>query len=237
MSAAKTLKSFYLTNSASQLVQFSSVSQLYLILCDSMDYSTPGLPVHHQFPQLAQTRVHQVGDATQPSHPLSSPSPPAFNLFQHQGLFQWVSSSQGWSQYWSFSFSISPSNEYSGLISFRIDWLDLLAVHGTLKSLLQYHSSKASVIQYSAFFMAQLSHPHMNTGKTTALTRQTIVVCLSLFPLFPHLFAMKWWDWMPWSSFLDYFFTSSFDYFITRNNTYVTWRFLQQNLTVAISCM
>ena len=141
-----------------------------------MDYSTPGLPVRHQFPQLAQTHVHQVSDATQPSHPLSSPSPPAFNLFQHEGLFQWVSSSKGWSQYWSFSFSISPSNEYSGLISFRIDYLDLLAVHGTLKSLLQYHSSKASVIQYSAFFMAQLSHPYMNTGKTIALTRRTIVI-------------------------------------------------------------
>ena len=90
-------------------------------------------------------------------HPVS---PPAFSLSQHQGLFQWVSSSIRWPKYWSFSFSISPSNEYSGLISFRMDWLDLLAIQGTLKSLLQHHSSKASVHQCSAFFMVLLSHPY-----------------------------------------------------------------------------
>ena len=113
--------------------------------------------------------IHCVGDAIQPSHPLLSPSPPTFNLSQHQGLFQWVSSSIRWPNYWSFSFSISPSNEHSGLISFRIEWLDLLAVQGTLKSLLQYHSSEASVLQRSAFFIVQLSHPYMIMyGKTIA---------------------------------------------------------------------
>ena len=140
-----------------------------------MDCSTPGFPVHHQLPDLTQTHVHWVGDAIQPSHPLLSPFPPVFDLSQHQGLFQWVSSSHQVSKYWSFSFSISPSNEYSGLISFRIDWLNPLAVQGTLKSLLQHHSSKASILRHSAFFTVQLSHPYMTTGKTIALTRQTFV--------------------------------------------------------------
>ena len=116
-----------------------------------------------------------VSDTIQLSHPLSSPSPPAFNLSQHQGLFQWVSSSHRWPKYWSFSFSISPSNEYSGLISFRMDWLVLFAVQVTLKSLLQHHSSKASILQRSAFFIVQLSHPYMTTGQTIPLTRQTFV--------------------------------------------------------------
>ena len=133
-------------------------SILCLTLCNYMDRSTPGLPVSHQFPEFTQTHVHCVSDAIQPSHPLS-PSPPAFNLSQHQGLFQWVSSSHQMAKYWSFSFNISPSNEYSGLISFSMDWLDLLAVQGTLKSLLQHHSSKASILQCSAFFTIQLSHP------------------------------------------------------------------------------
>ena len=110
-------------------VQFSSVTQLCLTLCDPMDYNTPGFPVHHQLPELTQTHVHWVSDAIQLSHPLSSPSPPTLNLSQHQGLFQWVCSfCIRWPEYWSFS--ISPSNEYSGLISFRMDWLDLLAVQG-----------------------------------------------------------------------------------------------------------
>ena len=150
-----------------------------------------------------------------------------------------------WLKYWSFSFSISPSNEHSGLIYFRMDWLDVLAVQGTLKSLLQYHSSKASILRHSAFFTIQLSHPYMTTGKTIALTRQTFVgkvisplfnmlsrlvitflprskrllisrlqspsavileppkiKSLTLFPLFPHLFPMKWWDQMPWYIFM-----------------------------------
>ena len=136
----------------------------------------PGFPVHHQLLEFAQTQVHQVSDTIQPSHPLSSPSLPAFNPSQHQGFFLknhfFVSGVQ---KYWSFSFSISPSNEYSGLISFRIDWFDLLAVQGTLKSLLQHHSSKASILWHSAFFMVQMSHPYMTTGKTIALTRWTFV--------------------------------------------------------------
>ena len=153
-------------------VQFNSVAQSSPTLCDPMDCSTPGLPIHHQFPEFTQTHVHWVGNAIQPSHPLSSPSP-AFNLSQHRGLFKWVSSLHQMAKYWSFSFS--PSSEYSGLTSFRIDWLDLLAVQGTLKSLLQHHSLKASVLRCSAFFMVQLSHPNMTTGKPKALTRQTFV--------------------------------------------------------------
>ena len=150
-------------------VQFSSVQSLsHVRLCDPMNHSTPGLPVHHQLPEFAQTHVHWVGDAIQPSHPLSSPSLPAPNPSQHQGLFQWVSSLHEVAKYWSFSFSISPSNEHPGLMSFRMDWLDLLAVQGTLKSLLQHHSSKASILRCSAFFTAQLSHPYMTTGKTIA---------------------------------------------------------------------
>ena len=126
-----------------------------------MDCSIPGLPVHHQLPECAQTHVHQVSDAIQPSHPLSSLSPPVFNLSQHQCLFQGVSSSHQVAKYWSFSFSLSPSTDFSGLISFRINWLDLLAVQGTLMSLLQHHNSKTSIFQCSAFFMVQLSHTHI----------------------------------------------------------------------------
>ena len=139
-----------------------------------MDCRTPGFPVHHQLLELAQTHVHWVSDAFPPSHPLSSPSP-AFSLSQHQDFFQGVSSWIRWPKYCSFSFSISPSSEYSGLISFGIDWLYLLAVQGTLKSLLQHHSSKASILRHSAFFTVHLSHPYMTTGKTIALTRRTFV--------------------------------------------------------------
>ena len=158
-------------------VQFSSVAQSCPTLCDPMDCSTPGFPVHPQLLELAQIRVHRVGDATQPSHPLLSPSPPAFNLAQHLSqVFPNESVLRiRWPKYWSFSFNISLSNEYSRLISFRIDWLDLLAFQGTLKSLLQHHSSKASILWHSAFFTAQLSHPYMTTGKTIALTRWTFV--------------------------------------------------------------
>ena len=118
-------------------------------LCNLMDCSMPGFPVLHCLPEFTQTHVHRVGDATQPSYPLSPPFPPALNLLQHQGLFQWVIARIRWPKYWSFN--ISPSNEQPGLISFRIDWLDLLAVQGTLKSLLQHHGSKASILQCSAF--------------------------------------------------------------------------------------
>ena len=140
-----------------------------------MNHSTPGLPVHHQLPEFTQTHVHRVSDAIQPSHPLSSPSPPAPIPSQYQGLSNESTLRMRWPKYWSFSFSISPSNEHPGLISFRMDWLDLLAVQGTLKSFLQHHSSKASILQRSAFFTVHLSHPYMTTGKTIALTRQTFV--------------------------------------------------------------
>ena len=196
------------------------------------------LPCPSLSPEFTQTHVCWVNNAIQPSH-LSPLSPFALNLSQHQGLFQGVSCLYQVSKV--LSFNISPSNEYSGLISFRIDWFDL-AVHGTLKSPLQHYSSKASILQHSAFFMVQLSHPYMTTGKTIGLTIQTFVSKvmslllnmlsrlaiaflpsskllliswlqslqwfwsprkenLSLFPVFPHLFAMKWWDRMLWSSF------------------------------------
>ena len=132
-------------------------------------------PVHHQLPEFTQTRVHWVGDAIQPSHPLSSPSPPAFNLSQ-QRVFSNVSVlCIRLPKDWSLCFNISSSNEHSGLISFRMDWLDLLAVQGTLKSLIQHHSSKASILWHSAFFIVHLSHPYMTTGKTIALTKWTFV--------------------------------------------------------------
>ena len=135
----------------------------------------PGLPVHHQLPELAEAHVHWVNDAIQPSHPLSSPSPPAL-IFTSIRVFSNESALLiRWTNYWSFSFSISLSNKYSGLISLHIDGFDILAVQGTLQSLLQHHSSKASVLQCSAFFIIQLSHPYMTTGKTIALTKLTFV--------------------------------------------------------------
>ena len=155
--------------------QFSLATQLSPTLCDPMNCSTPGFSVHHQLLELTQTHVHRGDDAMQPSHPLSSPSPLAFNLSQRQVFLNESVLRMRWPKYWSFSFSISPSNEYSGLISFRMDWLDLLAVQQTLKSLLQHHSSKASILQRSAFFTVQLSHPYMTTGKAIALTRWTFV--------------------------------------------------------------
>ena len=136
--------------------QFSSVTQSYPTLCNPMNRSMPGLPVHRQLPEFTQTYVYPVGDAIQPSHPLSSPFPPAPNPSQHQSLFQWVNSSMRWPKYWSFSFSIIPFKEHPGLISFRMDWSDLLAAQRTLKSLLHQHSSKASVLQSSAFFSRQV---------------------------------------------------------------------------------
>src|SRR5574337_672071 len=128
--------------------QIRSVAQSCPTLCDPMNRSTPGLPVQHQLPEFTQTHVHRVGDAIQPSHPLSSPSLPALNLSQHQGLFQLVCSSPQVAEV--LKLQISPLNEYSGLISFRMDWFDLLAVQGALKSLLQHHSSKASILPRSA---------------------------------------------------------------------------------------
>ena len=156
---------------------FCSVQISHLVLSDSLRphglHSTPGFHVHHQLPEHAQTHVHRVGDVIQPSHPLLSPSPlpsifPSIRVFSNESLL-----CIRWPRYWSFS--ISPSNEYSGLISFRVDWLDLLAVQGTLKSLLQHHSSKSSILWCSAFFIVQLSYPYKTTGKTIALTTWTFV--------------------------------------------------------------
>ena len=164
------------------MVQFSSVAQSCLTLCDPINHSTPGLPVHHQLPE-------STANSWSPPKPMSIESVmpsnhlilccsllllpsifPSIRVFSSQsaGLIKWP-------KYWSFSFSISPSDEYSGLISFRMDWLDLLAVQVTLKCLLQHRSSKASILQRSAFFIVQLSHPYMTTGKTIALTRWTFV--------------------------------------------------------------
>ena len=144
-------------------------------LCDPMNCSTPGLSVHHQVPEFTQTHVHRVGDAIQPSilcRPLLLlPSIfPSIRVFLNQSAL-----CIRWPKYWSFSFNISLSNEHPGLISFRMDWLDLLAVQGTLKCLLQHHTSKASILRHSVFFTVQLSHPYMTTGKTIALTRRIFV--------------------------------------------------------------
>ena len=152
-----------------------SVAQSCLTLCDSMDCSTPGFPVLHYLPEVAQTHVHWVSDAIQSSRPLSNllllPSIfPSIRVFSNESAL-----CSRWPKFWSFSFNISPSNEHAGLISFKMNLLDLLAVLGTLKSLLQCHSSKASILWCSAFFIIQLSHPYMTTGKTIALTRQTFV--------------------------------------------------------------
>ena len=130
-----------------------------------MNHSTPGLLVHHQLPESTQTYIHCVSDAIQPCHPLSSPSPPALSLYPIRVFSNESALCIRWPKYWSFTFNISP-----GLMSFRMDWLDLLPVQGTLKSLLQHHSSKASIFRHSAFFIVQLSHPYMTTGKTIALT-------------------------------------------------------------------
>ena len=141
-------------------------------LCDPMNCSTPGLPVHQQLPELTQTHVHRISDAIQPSDPLLllPTIPPSIKVFSNESTLR-----IRWPKYWSFSFSISPSNKHPGLISFRMDWLALLAVQGTLKSLLQHHSSKASILWRSSSFTVQLSHPYMTTGKTIALTRWTFV--------------------------------------------------------------
>ena len=140
-----------------------------------MNCSTPGLPVHHQLPESTQTHVHQVSDAIQSFHPLSSPSPPAPNPSSIRVFSNESTLCMRWPKYWSFSLSIIPSKEHPGLISFKMDWLDLLAVQGTLKSLLQHHSSKASILRHSAFFIVQLSHPYRTTEKTAAFTRWIFV--------------------------------------------------------------
>ena len=152
-----------------------SLSRVQLFATPWTATCTPGFPVLNYLPKFTQTHVHWVGDAIQQSHPLLSPTPPALNLSQYQSLSNELAHHIGWPKYWSFSFSISPSNEYSGLISFRIDWFDFFAVQGILRSLLQHHNMKALVLLHSAFFMVQLSHLYMTTGKTIAFTLWTFV--------------------------------------------------------------
>ena len=157
------------------MFQFSSVTQLCLTLCDPMNHSTPGLPVHHQLPEFTQIMSIEL---VMPSNHLIPCRPlillpsifPSIRVFSHESVLHIK-----WPKVLEFHFSLSPSNEYSGLISLRMDCLDLLAVQGTLKSLLQHHSSKASILWHSAFFIVQLLHPCMTTGKTIALTRWTFV--------------------------------------------------------------
>ena len=179
------------------MIQFTSVQFSRSVVF--LPFATPWTAAHQTSLSIAnsqsftQTHVHWVSDAIQPSHPLSSPSPPAFNLSQHQGLFKWVSSSYQVVKVLEFHFSISPSSEYSGLISFRMDWLDLLAGQRTLKSLLQHHSSKTSILRRLAFFTVQISHPYVTTGKTIALTRWTFVdkVMSLLFNMLSRLVIAK----------------------------------------------
>ena len=175
-------------------VQFSSVAQLCLTLCDPMDCSTPGLPVHHQLPELL--KLMSIESVILSDHLilccplLLLPSIfPSIRVFSNESVL-----CIKWPKYWSFSFIISPSNEPQGLISFRMDWLDLLAIQGILKSLLQHHSSKASILQSSAFFIVQLSHPYMTTGKTIALNRQTFVgkVMSLLFTMLSRLVIVSY---------------------------------------------
>ena len=154
-------------------VQFSHSVVSLSLRPHELQHARP--PVHHQLLEFTQTHIHRVSDAIQPSHPLSSPSPlppipPSIRVFSNE-----LTLCMRWPKYWSFSFNISPSSEHPGLISFRMDCLDLLAVQGTLKSLLQHHSSKVSILQRSDFFTVQLSHPYMTTGNTIALTRRIFV--------------------------------------------------------------
>ena len=179
---------------------FHCSSLSYLTLCDPINCSTPCSPVLHYLLEFAQTHVHWVGDAIQPSHPLLPTSPLALNLSSIRVFSKESALLIGWPKDWSFS--ISPSNEYSQLISFKINWFDLLTVHGTLKSPLQHHNSKASVLLCSAFFRVQFSHPCMITGKTIALTIGTLLAkslllntlsrfVIAFFPRSKHL--LIWW--------------------------------------------
>ena len=153
-------------------IQFSSVSQSCLTLCDPMKCSSPSLPVHHQL--LSSPKLKSIDLVTiQPSHPLPSNSPPALNLSQDRAFSNELALCIRQAKYWSFNFNISPTNEHPGLITFRIDWLDLLSVQVTIRSLLQHHNSKTSILLSSAFFKVQFSHPYMTTRKTIALTRWT----------------------------------------------------------------
>ena len=162
------------------------VAQLCLMLCDPIDCSMLGIPVLHYLQEFTQTCAHWIGDVIQPSHLLSSPSPPALNISQHQGLFKWVSSSHQVAKVLELQLQHQFFQWLFRFTSFRIYWLDLLAVQGTLKNLLQHHSSKSSILWHSVFFMVQLLHPYMTTGKTITLTTWT-VVCKVMFLLLNKL--------------------------------------------------
>ena len=162
-------------------MKFSSVSQSCPTLCNPMDCSTPGFAVHHQLPEFAQTHVYQVSDAAEQAHPLLYPSPPAFNLSQHQGLFPWVKSSHQVAKVLELQLQHQSFQWIFRVISSRIVWFEALAVQGTLKRLLQHHASKALILQCSTFFMIQPSHPYMTTGKSIALIRWTFVDNVSAF--------------------------------------------------------
>ena len=171
------------------MIQFSSVAQSWPTLCNHMDCSMSGLPVHHQLPEFTQLMSIEL---VMPSNHLILCCPLLFPLSIFPNIRVFSNESvlcNRWPNYWSFSFNISLCNEHPGLIFFRMDWLDLLAVQGTLRSLLQHHSSKASVLQHSAFFIAQLSHPYMTIGKTIALTWWTFVgkVMSQLFNMLSRL--------------------------------------------------
>ena len=169
---------------------FSSITQSCVTLCDPMNSSTPGLPVHHQLQEFTQTHVHRVGDAIQRSHSLFSPFlllpiPPSYRVFSNESTLR-----MRWTNYWSFSSSISPSNVHSGLISFRMDWLDNLAVQGTFKSLLQHHNSKALILWHPAFFTVQFLHSYMAPGKTIVFTRWTRVGKVMSLPF--NICSLSW---------------------------------------------
>ena len=173
-----------------------------------MNCSMPGLPVHHQLPEFTQTHVHRVSDAIQPSHPLSSPFllpsiPPSIRVFSNESTLR-----MRWPKYWSFSFSISPSKEHPGVISFRMDWLDLFAVQETLKSLLQHHSPKASVLWPSAFFTVQLSHPYMTTGKMYLLLNMLSRLVITFLPRSKRLSLCRVAPWLQ-SAYLQQINTSN----------------------------
>ena len=159
-----------------------------------MNHSMPGLPVHHQLLEFTQTHIHRVSDAIQPSHPMSSPSPPAPNPSQHQSLFQWVALWITCPKYWSLGFSNSPSNEYSGLISFETDWFDLLAVQGTLKSLLWHHNLKALIL-----WLCLLCGPALTSKHEYFVDKVMSLLCTFFYWLLHghHLCnnAVKWIDW------------------------------------------
>ena len=203
-------------NSGLCSVQFTLVTQLCLTLCNFTDHSTSGLPIHHQHLEFTRTHVHWITDAIQPYHPLSSPSPPAFYLSQREGPFKWVSSLYQVAKVLEFQLQHHFFQWIFGTDIFRMDCLDLLAVQGTLNSLLQHHSSKASILRHSSFFTVQLSHPYMTTGKTIALVGKVMYLLLNMLSrlvitfllrskhlfiswlqspstmILEHLFAIKW---------------------------------------------